>query len=92
MRRLIPCLISLLGLILLVAEPLPANARGEVTADGQWTYTRNLAGQITQVSGVGTYVFDGNGKRIKKTSSAGTEYALYDQDEQLVYIGTACAI
>ena len=44
---------------------------GDATADGQYTYTYNADTQITSANGV-TYMYDGNGLRVEKSS--GTLY------------------
>jgi len=62
------------------------DARGEITGDGIKSFTLNADGQITAITGVASYVYDGNGKRIKATPQSGsTEYALYSLAGDLVY-------
>lgn len=62
------------------------NAKGEITGDGTKTFTLNADGQITNITGVASYAYDGNGKRIKTTPQAGSiEYALYSLAGDLLY-------
>ncbi|MGQ0429579.1 MAG: RHS repeat domain-containing protein [Gammaproteobacteria bacterium] len=62
------------------------NARGEITGDGIKSFTLNADGQITNITGVASYAYDGNGKRIRSTPQGGTpEYALYSLGGDLLY-------
>jgi RHS repeat-associated protein len=61
------------------------NARGEIIGDGSKTFTVNSLGQISSITGVATYAYDGNGKRIKTAKGSAIEYSLYDRAGQLVY-------
>jgi len=62
------------------------NAQGEITGDGIKSFTLNADGQITGVTGVASYAYDGNGKRIRSTPQGGTaEYALYSLGGDLLY-------
>jgi len=63
------------------------NAQGQVTADGQNTYTWNEAERIIDIPGKASYGYDGHGKRIKIEKADGTvEYNLYDLAGELVYV------
>lgn len=48
-------------------------------------FTLNNLGQIQSITGIATYGYDGNGRRIKVTKSGTTEYTLYDRAGRLVY-------
>jgi len=62
------------------------NAKGEITSDGIRTFTVNPDGQITSITGVATYAYDGHGRRIRTTPPSGSiEYALYNLAGDLVY-------
>ena len=61
------------------------NTRGEITGDGTKSFTLNAKGQINSITGLATYGYDGNGKRIKTVKGTTTEYALYDLAGHLVY-------
>ncbi len=61
------------------------NAKGEVTGDGTKSFTLNADGQITSITGIASYGYDGNGKRIKTSKSGAVEYVLYDLSGGLVY-------
>ncbi len=62
------------------------NPNGEITGDGIKSFTLNADGQITNITGIASYAFDGNGKRIKATAQGGTpEYSLYSVDGDLLY-------
>ena len=61
------------------------DAQGRPTSDGVHSYVWNRANQITNVTGVASYAYDGRGKRIKATHGGITEYALYDLTGQLIY-------
>lgn len=62
------------------------NARGEVTGDGIRSFSLDADGQITGITGIATYAYDGNGRRIRSTAPLGVpEYALYGLGGDLVY-------
>ena len=61
------------------------NAAGEIIGDGVRGFALNARGQLQSVSGVATYQFDGNGKRIKSVRESASEYTLYDKTGTLVY-------
>lgn len=61
------------------------NAKGEVTGDGTKSFTLNARGQIQAITGIASYGYDGNGKRIKTSKSGAVEYVLYDLSGGLVY-------
>lgn len=71
------------------------NPRGEINADGTGkTFKLNSLGQIGSISGlprygyssgIVSYSFDGNGKRIKTSRDGVIEYALYNRAGTLVY-------
>jgi RHS repeat-associated protein len=62
------------------------NPNGEITGDGIKSFTLNADGQITNITGIASYAFDGNGKRIKATAQGGTpEYSLYGVSGDLLY-------
>jgi YD repeat-containing protein len=55
---------------------LTYDAAGNVINDGQHTYTYDADNHLTQVGGGGTtasYVYDGSGRRVAKTSTGTTE-------------------
>jgi RHS repeat-associated protein len=55
------------------------NPRGGMIGDGTKSFTLNANDQITSITGIATYGYDGNGKRVKTTKADGTtEYTLYD--------------
>ncbi len=63
------------------------SAKGYITGDGLKTFAVNPDGQITSITGVASYAFDGNGRRIRVTPQSGSiEYALYSQAGDLVFI------
>jgi RHS repeat-associated protein len=62
------------------------NAKGYITGDGTQTFAVNPDGQITSITGVAGYAYDGNGRRIRVTPQSGTiEYALYSRAGDLAY-------
>lgn len=62
------------------------NAQGEITGDGVKSFSLNANGQITGITGIASYVYDGNGRRIRSTPQGGTpEYALYGLGGDLLY-------
>jgi RHS repeat-associated protein len=61
------------------------NTRGEITGDGSQVFTLNNLGQIQSITGIATYGYDGNGRRIRTVKDGTTEYTLYDRSGQLVY-------
>ncbi len=66
--------------------------RGHIWNDGSKIFSLNSLGQITGISGnLGTYSYDGNGKRIKTVKGAITEYTLYNRAGEMVYVENASA-
>ena len=61
------------------------NAKGEVIHDGRKPAVLNNHGQVISITGVATYAYDGNARRIKTVKGGATEYTLYDQSGALVY-------
>ena len=54
------------------------DAAGNQTNDGLHNYTFNAENQITQMDGgAGTYAYDGEGRRLKKTYNGETTYYFY---------------
>jgi RHS repeat-associated protein len=63
------------------------NPRGGMIGDGTKSFTLNANDQITSITGIATYGYDGNGKRIKTTKADGSvEYAFYDPSGTLMYV------
>jgi RHS repeat-associated protein len=61
------------------------NPRGGMIGDGTKSFTLNSNDQITNITGIASYGYDGNGKRIKTTQADGSiEYAIYDQSGALI--------
>jgi RHS repeat-associated protein len=61
------------------------NPRGGMIGDGTKSFTLNSNDQITSITGIASYGYDGNGKRVKTTKADGSiEYAIYDQSGALV--------
>ena len=62
------------------------DARGNVTADGNHGFGYDYANQPTSVSGAdgGSYVYDGNLKRVKQIVNGQTVYSVYSQSGELV--------
>jgi RHS repeat-associated protein len=61
------------------------NPRGGMIGDGTKSFTLNANDQITNITGIASYGYDGSGKRIKTTQADGSiEYAIYDQSGALV--------
>jgi len=56
------------------------DAAGDVTNDGNYTYTYDAEGRIATVDGgnVATYIYDAEGRRIRKISSVDAEDDVYD--------------
>jgi RHS repeat-associated protein len=62
------------------------NPRGGMIGDGTKSFTLNSNDQITSITGIASYGYDGNGKRIKTTQADGRiVYTLYDQSGALVF-------
>ncbi|MFA5982405.1 MAG: hypothetical protein WC782_00135 [Methylococcaceae bacterium] len=64
---------------------------GNMTGDGNLTYTYNQAGQLAQASQNGVviaviarYAYDYQGRRTQKTVNGGTTLFFYDQDGHLL--------
>ncbi len=55
------------------------DAAGNMTAAGSTTYAWDVANRLKNVNGgsLGSYGYDGNGKRVKKTESGTTTYYVY---------------
>jgi RHS repeat-associated protein len=63
------------------------NPRGGMIGDGTKSFTLNSNDQITNITGIASYGYDGNGKRIKTTKADGSvEYAFYDPSGTLMYV------
>ncbi|NQZ10331.1 MAG: HNH endonuclease, partial [Algicola sp.] len=63
------------------------DTRGAVTNTGSVLLPRNQAGQVTG-SGGHTYVYDGNGKRVKDIKNNATtkaRYSIYDKSGRMIY-------
>ncbi|NQZ11551.1 MAG: RHS repeat-associated core domain-containing protein, partial [Algicola sp.] len=58
--------------------------KGAVTNTGNVQLPRNQAGQVTGTGGH-TYVYDGNGKRVKDTKNGKNRYSIYDQPGRMIY-------
>ncbi|RUO57833.1 RHS repeat domain-containing protein [Pseudidiomarina insulisalsae] len=64
------------------------DSRGNVTAAGALQFNYDAENQPVSVSGSssGTYVYDGNLKRVKQSVNGATIYNVYDQAGQLVHV------
>ena len=71
------------------------DARGNVTATGQLGFTYDLADQPTSMNGTapntgtvvnGSYVYDGNLKRVKSIVNGITRYNVYDLSGKLIHV------
>jgi RHS repeat-associated protein len=62
------------------------NARGDVTGDGSKIFTLNSKGQIGAITGVVTYAYDGNAKRIKTVKSGISEYTMYSHAGAMTFV------
>lgn len=60
------------------------DGRGNVTNNSHRSFTFNNANQMV-ASGANSYVYDGNGKRVKTNDSQGTSYSLFGIDGVLLY-------
>jgi RHS repeat-associated protein len=62
------------------------DAAGNMTSDASHTYTYDAENRLTQVDGgsTATYVYNGSGQRIAKTTSSGTVQYLYDEAGNVV--------
>ena len=60
---------------------------GNVTGNGLQTFDYNDASQLVAVPSIpGTsYVYDGNGRRVKAVRTSGTDYSVYSKDGLLLY-------
>jgi len=70
-----------------VSRAYSYDARGRVSADGNRSLTWNAADQMSGVTNVASYSYDGNAKRIKTVKAGGgVEYTLYSRSGVLSYV------
>jgi len=62
------------------------NTRGAITSDGNKNFTVNVSDQISAITGVAAYSYDGNYKRIKTNKPAGIEYTLYSHAGAMTFV------
>jgi len=69
------------------------DARGNVTADGIHTFTYDFANQPITVAGAdaGSFVYDGNLKRVKQVIDGTTIYSIYDRSGAILTRDNATA-
>lgn len=69
------------------------DARGNVTADGIHTFTYDFANQPITVAGAdaGSFVYDGNLRRVKQIVDGKTIYSIYDQSGAILTRDNATA-
>jgi RHS repeat-associated protein len=62
------------------------DSKGAVINNGNVALPRNQAGQVTSAAGH-SFIYDGNGKRIKDTKTADNKprYSIYDKSGKMVY-------
>ena len=61
------------------------DSRGNVTNNGSFDLSYNLANQMKSANG-NSYLYDGHNRRVKKTNSDGhAEYSMYSKDGTLLY-------
>jgi RHS repeat-associated protein len=62
------------------------DSRGHTTTDGRRTYLWNEAEQISGITGMSDYSYDGHGKRVKTVLAGGSvEYSIYNLAGQLMH-------
>lgn len=64
----------------LLSPPYQYDAAGNLTSDGSHSYTYDAENRLVQVDGgsTATYVYDALGRRVEKTTSAGSIGYIYD--------------
>ncbi|WP_273455134.1 RHS repeat domain-containing protein [Nevskia ramosa] len=63
------------------------DALGRTTSDGTRSFSWTAADQMSLISNVASYFYDGNGKRIKTVKQNGVvEYAIYSKSGVLAYV------
>src|SRR5690606_548473 len=60
------------------------DARGNVTDNGRYHLSYNRAQQLVSANSV-DYLYDGHNRRVKKSTSRGTEYSFYSKAGHLLY-------
>lgn len=60
------------------------DARGNVSNNSLYSLAFNSAGQLASAKSI-NYIYDGNNRRVKKSSSAGNSYTIYSKDGLLLY-------
>jgi RHS repeat-associated protein len=60
------------------------DSRGNVTSNGNKSFSYNLANQMTYGNG-NSYRYDGHNRRVKAIDSTGTRYSFYTSSGQLVF-------
>ncbi|WP_242441785.1 RHS repeat-associated core domain-containing protein, partial [Pseudoalteromonas piscicida] len=63
---------------------LAYDTRGNITNNGAYQLSFNLANQLTSAKN-NTYLYDGHNRRVKQVEQSGTSYSLYSQDGTLLY-------
>jgi RHS repeat-associated protein len=67
-----------------VSYSMGYDSRGNVTSNGNKSFSYNLANQMTVGDG-NSYSYDGYDRRVKAIDSKGTRYSFYSQSGQLVF-------
>ena len=62
------------------------DTRGNVTNNGERTFTYDRSNQPTYMSGAGSYKYDGNHKRVKSVVNGKTTYSVYGLSGNLLYL------
>jgi len=65
--------------------------RGNVTNNGRYNLSFNLAGQLTTANG-NDYLYDAENMRVRSITSAGARYDIYDNKGKLIYSETPTGI
>lgn len=65
--------------------------RGNVTNNGRYNLSFNLAGQLTTANG-SDYLYDAENMRVRSITSAGARYDIYDNKGKLIYSETPTGI
>lgn len=60
------------------------DARGNVSNNSLYSLAFNSAGQLASAKSI-NYIYDGNNRRVKKSSSAGNSYTAYSKNGLLLY-------
>jgi hypothetical protein len=75
-----------------LARAYSYDAQGNLRGNGVNSFLFDVADHLTQTAGLGTYRYDGNGRRAITVKSGTTEYSIYDITGNLVhtYSTTGC--